>query len=488
MDQLVRNLKNAIISVSILSVLVIFATCKKEDTTENLKFTDTTVNRFSNPYDAIKYSGYPLLQILSYPLWFNVGFFGNEYRDLSFEYNLNYSFSMEQNIWAQSYRTIFLASGVIDNIGNSSGSLSTVDINGLKGEAYFIRALAYYNLERYFGTFYPDQNMNSLGVPILLNGNYTDNLSRASNKEIHDKIEADLNNASNLLPENWTGEFIGKPTKYSSMAVLAQTHIWFNEFDKAEPLLEQIINSNKFQLQEKFIYNFDGEHENNSESVFELQFSWNGSFSYDENYYKTPSQGLSYFYAYILKITDYAKAWFGNDPRYKFSVSMVGDSIYLVGKPVYISDSSSKYLSTTKKFQTKLTSSSSSSAINSGTNIPLIRLADIYLLYSELQLKKGNTEVAVEYMNKVRRRAYIEYSSPWQYDISSSLNAQQLTDTLRKERFRELYAEGSWWFDVVRWDIGEQEFYYRGFYRGQSEARKIPTTIIDQNPGIEQNP
>src|SRR5690606_19809885 len=41
-----------------------------------------------------------------------------------------------------------------------------------------------------------------------------------------------------------------------------------------------------------------------------------------------------------------------------------------------------------------------------GSNIYILRLADIYLLFAEAQMNLGNNTVALEYINKVHRRAY----------------------------------------------------------------------------------
>ena len=46
-------------------------------------------------------------------------------------------------------------------------------------------------------------------------------------------------------------------------------------------------------------------------------------------------------------------------------------------------------------------------------NVDIIRLADIYLMYAEVMLKLNSADVATEYVNKVRRRAWGESN----YDV-----------------------------------------------------------------------
>jgi hypothetical protein len=202
MDQIVKNITKNIIRVTLFSTLVVFSTCKKADDTVNLKFTDTTVSKFSNPYDAILFAAYPLIETYSNQLWIYLGFLSDEFKEQNFEYPVSYNFSAFNDIWNQDYRSIFLTGEFIDYIDNSSLSIDEKD--KLKGEAYFYMSLAYFDLVRLFGKFYPLRDKNEPGVPILLSGNSEERISRASVKDVYEKIVSGLNQASTLLPEERT--------------------------------------------------------------------------------------------------------------------------------------------------------------------------------------------------------------------------------------------------------------------------------------------
>ena len=88
-----------------------------------------------------------------------------------------------------------------------------------------------------------------------------------------DKIEADLQYAIDNLPTTPYNNEPGRPTKYAAEAVKAQAHMYQREYALAKPLLDDIINSGKYSLAQEFNWNFDMTHENNSESIFELQCS-----------------------------------------------------------------------------------------------------------------------------------------------------------------------------------------------------------------------
>lgn len=88
-----------------------------------------------------------------------------------------------------------------------------------------------------------------------------------------DKIEADLDFAIANLPVTKINGEKGRADKYAAEAVKAQAHMYQKEYTLAKPLLDDIINSGKYSLVAEYMWNFDMTHENNAESIFELQCS-----------------------------------------------------------------------------------------------------------------------------------------------------------------------------------------------------------------------
>jgi hypothetical protein len=84
-------------------------------------------------------------------------------------------------------------------------------------------------------------------------------------------MEEDLQFAIDNLPTTKINGEAGRITKYAAEAYKAQAHMYQKEYALAKPLLDDIINSAKFTLATEYTYNFDMTHENNSESIFELQ-------------------------------------------------------------------------------------------------------------------------------------------------------------------------------------------------------------------------
>jgi starch-binding outer membrane protein, SusD/RagB family len=140
---------------------------------------------------------------------------------------------------------------------------------------------------------------------------------------------------------------------------------------------------------------------------------------------------------------------------------------------------------------------------SSDANYPIVRLADIYLLYAEL-IKDDNSSLALEYINKVHRRAYgFPPDSPSPYDYTSLTDRTKTADEndhlaydiLKYERWAELFSEGQWWWDVRRWKIGaaEADFYVETrhgiiTWKGdESYIQPIPQLELERNENIQQS-
>ncbi|CAD7811713.1 hypothetical protein CHRY9390_02403 [Chryseobacterium aquaeductus] len=80
-------------------------------------------------------------------------------------------------------------------------------------------------------------------------------------------------------------------------------------------------------------------------------------------------------------------------------------------------------------------------------NFPIIRYADVLLMYAEVLNNQGSTSTAVPYLNRIRQRAGLA-------PVSTSISAGDFTTALRKERRVEFAGEGVYWHDLVRWNTG----------------------------------
>lgn len=126
------------------------------------------------------------------------------------------------------------------------------------------------------------------------------------------------------------------------------------------------------------------------------------------------------------------------------------------------------------------------------TDQPIIRLADVYLMYSECYVNggTGDRQKALDYINIVRRRA----GSP-EYGFSD-LTKKGIMD----ERSRELYMESTRRTDLVRNGMfagpSQTVWQYKGSLNNNAGTRiaernnlyPIPQAVISAQPDFNQNP
>ena len=173
--------------------------------------------------------------------------------------------------------------------------------------------------------------------------------------------------------------------------------------------------------------------------------------------------------------------------------------------PVIQSDAEiGKYHSFSFRKYTNLDGRGPDKGMNYYSQMYLMRLADVYLLYAEACAKTADNVNALEYVNKVHRRAYnLPINAPSAMDYASLTASTKAADhpvlrndPLKYERWAEFFGEGGWWLDVRRWKIGKIEAdYYKEVRSGtikwddnRSYALPIPMKEFETNPNMVQNP
>jgi len=125
------------------------------------------------------------------------------------------------------------------------------------------------------------------------------------------------------------------------------------------------------------------------------------------------------------------------------------------------------------------------------TDFPMFRLADVYLMYAEANLRGGggSKSDALNYINQLRQRAY--------GNSSGNITDNQLTlDFIIDERARELYWEGHRRTDLIRFDLYTGDKYlwtWKGKVKEGTATDKhlnlfpIPASDLSANPNLKQN-
>jgi len=462
-------------------------------------------------------------------------------------------------------------------------------IDYIRGQALFLRAFYYFQLECFYGESYIKQggaNAAKMGIPLYETFPKTVESTqqpRATTRAVWDFIESDLKKSAELLKGKvWTGVDIGRISEWAAKGLLGKAYVFTEDWNNAKTVLLDVIqNSGKSLMPyEKYKDAFIGitANEFNEESLFELnvdQDSKNNYGPYGPNPNattlngmiwspnvlgadgtETAAHGLGYtgngdihdmnikrfgyplgYYTLVNnpKYNNSKPASYTNpakvmDPAYKLQAQNVRDQkladprLYVntvqpwldslkfdgtnwapVSKPPYLAGQVNSYGWGYRKYAALFYKIETVQA--DAWNWYFLRLADVYLLYAEAAKGGGDAATALEYINKVHRRAYdypVNNTSPVDYQ-SLTANTKAINDPvlgknpLYYERWAELFNEGQWWFDVCRWRIGPSEAAYFGstitapslqFNEAKSYSWPIPLDEFNSNSQIkgQQNP
>jgi tetratricopeptide (TPR) repeat protein len=413
--------------------------------------------------------------------------------------------------WRGWYRVVARANDVIESAPifktRFSPSEQVVDqLNTMVGQAHFLRGLAYFNMVRLWGEASYADDSSRLAVPLLLKVATSKEEMinpRASVGQVYNQIIKDFKAAEQSVPLSWDDANIARVNRYAVKAFLGQVYLYMNEDLKAKEYFEEVLTAGTYKLVpfERYDDLFHGKHEFSEESLWELNYTvdmaqniWeNGLGSGIALVIAPPGRGWSNCTPHGVNIDR-----FGSDPRLKISTIDPSDLVANVEgefKPAGISEfnftghSFRKYVPidycvlTTNR--------------NSGINFHMMRMADVYLMYAEVMNNLGVDDVASEYMNKVRRRAYDKDPDTISPEVDYvGLVGNQLRDSIREERFRELFGEGHRWFDIVRWKIVEEEVLKYNekrvtqgpiVFNARDYYYPIPLQEIDTNPNIKRS-
>ncbi len=386
-------------------------------------------------------------------------------------YTLDPTNNYLEGIWQASYQLISRANLSIDRIPeiNMAESLRS----RLVGEAKFLRALAYFNLVRLFGD-----------VPLVLETKTDIDeylLPRASSEDIYTQIINDLTAAEKVLPKNYTGSNKGRATRGASMGMLAKVYLTRQDWQLAAEKSKDVIDMNVYELWDDYKDNFREANKNGKESLFEVQFY---SAQQSENTQIVIS-GLPSIYAFpagvgiILPTDDLLDRFEEGDYRYDVTFfeeySYFGNNTFDPhiwkhwDQDAYEPDETGQ----------------------SGANFPVMRYAEVLLMYAEAlnEANNGPTAEAYDAVNQVRERA--RNGEEGVVADLQGLNYEEFRDAVLNEKRLETVNEGQRWFDLKR--TGKLIEYVNRAKGGQADPQPhhylfpIPQREIDINPNLSQN-
>ncbi|PVD50256.1 RagB/SusD family nutrient uptake outer membrane protein [Terrimonas sp.] len=474
---------------------VIFSSCKKF-LEEDPKSQVTITNYYKTEADAISAvnSIYAYLNSISTgttagvyhsTFWVTMGLasdelLNNQVAAPQFDQLATFTYTSQnsalEEIWAMHYKTITIANIAIARIPGIAMNESLK--NRLVGEAKFLRALMYFNMVRMFGS-----------IPLLVEENNPLTPPPASAETIYAQITSDLDFAADNLPDSYDpGNGRGRATNGAANALLAKVYLTQKQWDKAATTAKKVIDSNRYALWEDFADVFKLSSRNGKEAIFSVGFGdaggaiifWEaGQFQVRLLPPDLSVEGVKNAQGWQIP-TEYLYNRYDADDRRR-AVTFITE----INDPATGPKTIRPYI---QKYWDRAAEPTGNESSN---DFPVLRYADVLLMYAEASNELGQTVVAEEYINKIRKRARFNGTNylPTVPDYSG-LSKDQVRDAIIKERLLEFVAEGQRWFDLARTNtLTEKVPLAKPGVTPQTKNYlfPIPQREIDLNNSLEQN-
>ncbi len=371
-----------------------------------------------------------------------------------------------QSLWANVSQANYLINNLQDR---ADASVSASVINTALGEAYFIRATAYFYLVRIWGA-----------VPIIENNlDYvtTPQINTNPVEDVYELIRRDYTKSIELLPDKIRGTAYAsnaKVSRGSAKAMLAKVYLYNKEYTKAKDLAQEVINSGEFKLlggtseysvtdasfDDLFKYPFN----NNQESIFALQWKTDAQYGSGNNCNTqfgiangTISTSNSSYGGVFAPSQDILSLYNSNDLRRNATIMFPGNEYpdikvkegveFKMGLTVPAADQigGQGAGAAIKKYCIGIVNGNETGAVDAwammNNNTYIMRYSELLLIHAEAILAGAGSTAdasALKSLNAVRNRAGL--SPVTSFTI----------DDLMKERRKELAFEGDYWFDLGR--------------------------------------
>ncbi|HEX7903967.1 MAG TPA: RagB/SusD family nutrient uptake outer membrane protein [Chitinophagaceae bacterium] len=487
-------------------LLMAMAGCKKNFLEENLYSDISSANFWKNASDAKAGLNAAYTLALSFGPRDCRNFFmltdvvtddmDDEYKNSEDErrqiqnFNFSPNNSYFNNSWVSLYKTVAQTNAIIENVPKIE-TMTEADKNVIVGEAKFLRALQYYYLAQLWGSV----PLDTIEVKVIAQTQ----IPKSPVAAVYDLIVRDLQFAETNCAD--APPAIGRASKWAAKSLLAKMYLilagpFSNRnaamLQQAETKLREVVSSNRFSLVPKIIDYFDINKKVNTESLFEHYTIGDvsdrvGSFMH-RNFLpgsvsapevtKLATSG----YAAWTPTTDLWSLYRPQDDRLKWYGS------YYIKKN---SDGTFKLTQYNVPYIFKYVDSNTVARDYKANNLPVLRYADVLLMYAEVLNELGTVGVGGNqyyYFNLVRKRAFS--SNPTAYVLADgSCTQAQFRDSLMKERRLEFAHEGQRLFDLKRTGTYIQTMTSLAARdQAQLAASPVPTFKASYPGGVYPNP
>jgi len=421
--------------------------------------------------------------------------------------NVTYSRDFQQRItqtdkYSICYQVILYCNNMIDFINSdpfpkASEADKTKNVNRLKGEALFLRALAYYHLLIWYTPAYEkdganDSKLLTLRLKTPTNLDIALDNSLASTKDVYTQVVKDFTEAKSLLPLKWEAGMhnaykFGRVGKHAAGAYLARTFMLMGKYDEALTELNAVLDDTTMPRTLESDPEANWLNNSATASWTSSEIIWYGFYA-DINLSTNFRHNLIFHYfdnAIFPNVDDWRDWWIWslNTQTAKRCGMMAADNSIPVG---WTNDKRSKLFhrfegydntlpSTTKYNYTYLVNRGFEGIVGKADpvimskkyyrvplvgqsktappqNLPIIRSAELYLWRAALKQVAGKGGQAAD-LNKVRQRAWDAAKSGAYVPLT---DAEANWEMIDQEWIKEMAFEGDRiiWLQMFRKPIG----------------------------------
>lgn len=357
-------------------------------------------------------------------------------------------------LWNASYTVILRANNIIN-----SPIADNANIQQIKGEAYAIRALAYFNLVRYFASPYT-VDPSKLGVPVITTYQADLKPERAKIADVYGLINKDLDKAYTLMTKFTNSSQF---SKYSAKALQAKVYLTMGDKTNAKTAALDVITNSGFtaisSAAHAGYWAGVAPRTDKVETLLEISFDAVANNAFD---------ALAYIY---LQSGNYGDMLCSSELYDLYETADIRKSLYATG---------------TRGGLASVFVNKYSSFTGDHTDTKVVRMSEMYLIAAEASYP-SNTVDALKYVNEVTSRRGATA-------IASSGSA--LLEDIITERRKELAFEGERYLDMQRLQrniVRSKNYPSSALSIEFSNYRRImpiPQGELDANPNIksQQNP
>lgn len=319
------------------------------------------------------------------------------------------------------------------------------------------------------------------------------------------EIEEDLQFAIDNLPTVWNDK--GRPTKWAAKTFMSRVYLFQKKFSEARTLLKDIYENGGFTLVPDYQMNYLVSTNNNSESIFEIQYAVNDGFTANANpgngicgphfigssgffqpshslvsAHRVDNSGLPqlddvYSIDDILPYSNTGEAVLYTepvDPRLDIGIARPGVPLFDWGihkGDVWIRNPNNggPYINKKEFFyksELGVVNSNSGRIFYNANNYRKYKLSHVILWLAECEVEIGSLQEATRLVNLIRNRAknseVVKFDDgtpaanyliePYPTDFPTKEFAR---NAIRTEMRIEFSMEGQRFFDLVRWGLAE---------------------------------